>query len=86
MFTESYSTVFDHYMLALKSSRYYPTVSVTLCLLYKAGSLAQLFLGYTLTVGVKLWEINSPPYFVLCHMTGFLLVAGCHCCFGFFAL
>lgn len=83
MFTESNSTVFDHYIVSLKSSRYHPTVSVTLCPLYKARGLAQLFLGYTLTEGVKLWEINSPPYFVPCHMTGFLLVASCHNRFGF---
>lgn len=78
MFTESNSTVFDQ-----KSSWYYPTISVTLCLLYKVRGLAQLFLGCTLT-GVKLWEINSPPYFVPCHMTGFLLVASWHNHFGFF--
>lgn len=82
IFTESNSAVFDHYIVS-KSSRYYPTVSVTLCLLYKVRGLPQLFLGYTLTEGVKLWEINLPPYFLPCHMTGFLLMACCHNHIGF---
>lgn len=85
MFTARNPTVFDYFIVSLKSSQYSPTNSVTLCLAFKARGLAQQFLGYRLTVGVKIWEINSLPCFVLCSMTGFLRVASCHGHFGFSA-